>query len=71
MPAVTTPTRLGTRAAAEYIGVAYGTFRDWRLRGLLPFQAIKPNPSQRNGTVLFERKDLDAYLASRREAAAI
>lgn len=61
--------RLSIRDAAAYVGIPYETFRKMRMNGRIPVQAIKLEPHRRNGTVLYERADLDAWLASRREPA--
>lgn len=53
--------------AALYIGVSYETLMTWRARGPVKIPAYKHGPS-RNAPVTFRRADLDAYLASVREA---
>lgn len=55
-----TPARLSTDQAAEYLGVAIPTIKAWRRRGTGP-QWLKLGRR-----VLYDRTDLDRYMAARR-----
>ena len=59
------PRLLGTRSAADYLGVPYNTLRDWAARGLMPVIRV---PHCRN--LWFDRHDLEAFINRYREAPA-
>jgi hypothetical protein len=49
---------LGTRAAAEYTGIAFNTLKQWRCEGKGP-KFYKPR-----GRALYDVKDLDEFIRS-------
>lgn len=64
---MTTPLRLTIQQAAEYVGMPLKTFYNKRSLGLIPVPGIKLGDGRR-ARVVYDRRDLDAWLASRKEA---
>lgn len=64
-PVVITPRYLTPRQAAEYMGIAYQTLRNWKYKGLpVPVAVILAGTFER-----YDIKDLDAFMAERKTSA--